>query len=117
MSLSIVLRRPHAAILAAIGAIVASLATVPLWLDKYVSLQDTRGGAEYLFDLDSTHSYLDEGLALSTARKTLELDGYVPQAWNPVEDGRTASPDGIRDKYLCRNALTVNRGYIVFERV
>ena len=45
----------------------------------------------------------------------MSQDGFGDPPWRPSEDDRTASPDGTPDKYLVRNTLNANSGYIVFH--
>ena len=104
----------RSAILAIAGAMILPLVTLPFWLPLWV--RDEWSGPPHSFVLDETPPFLREETALEMARRTLLLDGYDVAMWEPTEDGRSASPDGVRDKYLNRNTINPREGDIVFQK-
>lgn len=74
-------------------------------------------GPQHVYEISNQPSFLTEELAMNEARETLKLDGLDNKVWQPVPDGRTASPDGRKDDFLARNANTPNRGVIMFTNL
>ena len=75
---------------------------------------DARNGPPHVFRLSERPAFLREDIVLTNALAALVLDGYG-EGCQPVPDGRTSSPDGRRDEYLARNAVTPNDGWIAFS--
>ena len=74
----------------------------------------SRIGPPHEFALSETPRFLSEELALTIARDTLSRNGYDPAAWQPTRDGHTTAPDGRTVEFMARNAITLNRGVIMF---
>jgi hypothetical protein len=74
---------------------------------------DARNGPPHVFRLSERPTFLREDIAGTNALAALVLDGYG-EGCRPVPDGRTVAPDGSRDKYLARNTITPNDGWIAF---
>lgn len=79
------------------------------------ALRRTSTLAFHVYELETPLPFLTEDVALALARETLQRAGFDPEAWIPVEDGRTRSPDHIPDKYLVRNTINPNSGTIRFR--
>lgn len=71
--------------------------------------------ARHTYELPEHVPFLTEEVALTFARRTLEREGFNLEAWIPVEDRRTSSPDHKPDKYLVRNLFNSNEGVIQFR--
>lgn len=69
----------------------------------------------HAYELPEHVPFLTEEVALTFARRMLEREGFSLEAWIPVEDRRTSSPDHKPDKYLVRNAFNPNDGFIRFK--
>ena len=54
-------------------------------------------------------------MALELARQALEREGFDPELWIPVEEGRTKAPNHVPDMYLVRNTINPNCGRIAFR--
>ena len=76
--------------------------------------ENSRAGPLHVFQLPSAPAFLTDDLALARAKETMALDGYSMAIWQPMEDGRTKSPNGSPDIYLSRNSINPNRGTIQF---
>jgi hypothetical protein len=98
---------------AAVGAIVFLVASVPSWVNEWII--NNRRGPAHVFELDPPPKFLADGVAVDKARESLALDGLNAEEWAPVEDGRTMSPEGEGDRWLCRNALNPNVGFVQFR--
>jgi hypothetical protein len=69
-----------------------------------------------VFHIDNAPEGLEEDLALEVACKSLILEGLEPSKWRPVECVETPmqGPSGKDDRFLARNSINTNCGYIVF---
>lgn len=96
------------------GCLLCAVVAFSFWLLSRVL--DLWSGRPHTFELAEAPSFLREETALEMARRTLPLDGYDAAIWEPIEDRRTTSRDGVRDKYLCRNTIDPRRGYIELQK-
>jgi hypothetical protein len=98
-------------ILIAVSVLIAGVAAI-----TYVAhhASQSRILPEHLFQVSHPPTFLTETFALDRAQETLKLDGLDLSAWHPVPDGRTTAPDGRRDEFMARNAVTPNRGVVMF---
>lgn len=87
---------------------------LPWW--AHAARRAVSQGPEHRFELDGRPAFLSEEVALDMARETLRRDGYDPNRWEPLDDGRTTAPDGRPDRHFARNALDPNSGYVQFSR-
>ncbi|MCA9245599.1 MAG: hypothetical protein KDA42_00760 [Planctomycetales bacterium] len=92
--------------------VVAGIALLPRIINSWVV--QSRSGPLHVYHIDDPPDFLTDDLAISTAQKAMEQDGFSGPLWSPIEDDRTASPNGSRDTYLVRNAINPNHGYILF---
>jgi len=95
---------------ALVGAIIGGV----FWFEHALhKTLDARNGPPHVFRLSECPAFLREDIALTNALAALVLDGHGDSC-RPVPDGRTVAPDGRRDEYLARNAVTPNDGWIAF---
>jgi hypothetical protein len=75
---------------------------------------EKRNGPKHVFALTEQAPFLQEAVALEKAHQALLRDGFTGEAWQPVEDGRTAAPDGRPDRHLARNSTYPLEGSLIF---
>jgi hypothetical protein len=102
-----------AAAVAALTVPAITFVVIPGWIDQRVKA--SRSGPPHAFDLHPAPPFLPEAVALEKARQSLLLDGYDVSVWRASDDDRTKAPDGTPDRYLVRNALDPNSGWIGFR--
>lgn len=91
------------------------LAAIPLMPEIINAwIVQSRSGPLHVYEIDDPPDFLTDELALAKAQEAMEQDGFGGPSWRPNEDDRTASPDGTPDKYLVRNTINPNNGYILF---
>lgn len=98
-------------VLVAVGLLLAVVVSIPYFVHNGVQ---SRVGPQHIFALSKPQQFLTEELALAKARDALGRDGYDVAVWQPSRDGRTIAPDGRTDEFMARNAVTPNRGVIMF---
>lgn len=81
-----------------------------------LAVKRARGGPLHTFRLRDQPDFLSDETALECASLAMSLDGLERAEWKPSEDDRTEAPDGTPDRYLVRNALDPNRGFVQFVR-
>ena len=102
-----------AAAVAALVVPAVGFVVISAWIDKRV--KESRSGPTHAFDIRPAPPFLPDAVALEKARESLARDGYDVSVWRPSEDDRTKAPDGTPDRYLVRNAIDPNSGWIGFR--
>jgi hypothetical protein len=80
------------------------------------TIGEARRGKVFLFEIGEGNKILTEELAIAAAANGLKKAGVSSRDWTLCEDGRTKAPDGSVDRYLSRNSIDPNRGFLVYSR-
>jgi hypothetical protein len=78
---------------------------------------NTKPRLVYTFETALDSPFLSEETALKYSRRAIANHVENEAQWIPLQDERTQSPDGRRDRFLARNSLNPNRGVIVFKNM
>ena len=102
-----------------------SLAVIVVGIVVYISLcvraiqrwSDSFVGPPHVFALTEPLPTLSDDFAVAKARQALALDGFGSEPWNPVPVYMpTTGPSTEPVRYLYRNTLNPNSGFVEFCR-
>jgi len=71
-------------------------------------------GQAHTFEGMKGRSFLPDNLALEKATESLALQGFDTNKWVAMRYSQTRAPDGVPDRFLCRNHVDERRGVVTF---